>query len=326
MELIFLGTSAGAPTRERNVTGLALRRARDWFLFDCGEGTQHQLLRTSLAPSRLSTIFISHLHGDHVFGLFGLLGSRSIARIDAPIRLLGPPGLEAMVRAVLDGSRMHLKFELSIMELSEEGGVVFDDGDCVVEAVPVDHRVTCYAWCIREADRPGSLDVARARALGVPEGPAFGRLKAGEAVHAEDGSLVQPEQVLGPSDPGRRLIIAGDNRDPQRLLAQTGPTQLLVHEATFTEAVLREMPDDKGHSTAARVARAAAAVGVDTLMLTHFSARFSHRDGSIEALRAEARAHYGGRLFLAEDLEHYALARDGRVSRLSAGSGVPVER
>lgn len=314
MELVFLGTSAGAPTLERNVTGLALQRPREWFLFDCGEGTQHQLLRTSLAPGRLTRIFISHLHGDHVFGLFGLLGTRSMARIPGPIHLLGPAGLRALLHSVLEGSRMHLEFELEIEELPAGGGVVVDDGELRIEAVPVDHRVPCFAWMIHEADAPGTLNVERARALGVPEGPAMGRLKAGEAVTTPAGTQVFPAQVLGPPHPGRRLVIAGDNRDPEALLQRTGPTQLLVHEATFTEPVLAQMPDDKGHSTAARVARAAATAGVDNVVLTHFSARFSAHDGSVEAVRDEAREHYAGRLFLAEDLECYSLGRDGVLS------------
>ncbi len=307
MELTFLGTSAGAPTKERNVSGVALRDGGRWDLFDCGEATQHQLLHTPLSLARLERVFISHLHGDHCFGLFGLLGSRSMTGAEGrPLTVFGPTGLEAMVRTVLEASATHLTYPITFVEVGETGGRVVDDERGTIDALPLSHRVPSLAWSIVEADRPGVFDVETAMALGVAEGPDFGRLRRGETVEVPGGT-VRPEQVVGPPRTGRRIVIAGDNRDPDSLFGRTGAADLAVHEATFVEADLERLPDDRGHSTAARVATAAAAHKVRNLVLTHISPRH----GDTTALEAEARAQYAGGLHLAADFDVIELPRDG---------------
>jgi ribonuclease Z len=330
MELTFLGTSAGTPTRRRNVTGLALREGGAWDLFDCGEGTQQQLQRTSLSLARLRRVFISHLHGDHCFGLFGLLGTRAMEGARSALTVYGPAGLESMVRTVLNASDSHLNYEVEFVEVPEQGGRVLETPEGTIDAFPLVHRVTSFAWWMREADRPGAFDVDRATALGVTPGPAFGTLQRGEPVEV-DGRVVEPGEVMGAPRPGRSLVIAGDNSDPTGLLGRAPGAQLLVHEATFTEAVVESLGGDRGHSPAGRVGAAAEAAGVDNVILTHFSPRYAYPskdrggDGgasdetSIEAIAEEAAASYSGNLFLANDLDTYDLSVDGALTRLHDG-------
>jgi ribonuclease Z len=316
MELVFIGTSSATPTSRRNVTALAIRDGPTWDLFDCGEGTQHRIQETSLTLPRLRRIYISHLHGDHCFGLPGVLTSRSTSGTQTPLELYGPEGLETMVRTVLDISESHLTFPLVFPAVPATGGRVVEGPAGTVDAIPLVHRVASYAWWIHESDRPGTFDVEAALALGVPEGPMFSTLQAGESVTLGDGRIVDPAAVMGSPRPGRSLVVAGDNSDPARLVARTGPVQLLVHEATFTEEVLARLPDDRGHSTAARVAAAAESVGIDHLVLTHFSARFDDADG-VQDVGAEARRHYSGGLVLAEDFARYELTADGDLIALT---------
>ncbi len=316
MQLTFLGTSAGAPTKDRNVSGVALRRGSTWDLFDCGEATQHRVMSTPLSLAKLRRVFISHLHGDHCFGLFGLLGSRSMAGTKTPLHVYGPAGLEEMVTMVLETSDSHMVYPLEFHVVPETGERVVEDEHGTVDAIALDHRISSFGWHIQEADRPGEFDADRAVELGLTPGADFGRLRRGEAVEGSNG-LVDPAEVIGPIRPGRNLIIAGDNRDPQRLLDQTGSVQLLVHEATFTEEVVEHIGSDRGHSTGARVGRAAAEVDIGTVILTHFSPRYgpSGASGStVDDLAAEAKAEFDGWLYLAEDFATYDLDLDGHVT------------
>ena len=318
MELTFLGTSAGTPTRHRNVSALALREGGHWDLFDCGEGTQHQLQRASLSLARLRRVFISHLHGDHCFGLFGLLGSRAMDRVTSSLTIFGPEGLELMVRTVLDASASHLSFDLEFVEVPESGARVVEEHGATIDALPLVHRVTSFAWWIREAPRPGVFDLDRATLLGIPPGRAYGRLQEGEAVELDDGRRVQPGQVIGPERRGRSLVIAGDNSDPSGLLDLTDSVDLLVHEATFTQGAVDSLGSDRGHSPAGRVGSAAASAKVPNLVLTHFSPRYDYPpadNGSIEDIRAEASDGYSGRLFLANDFDVYSLSVGGELTR-----------
>jgi len=315
MELTFLGTSAGAPTADRNVSGLALRVDGHWDLFDCGEGTQHRLLQTPLSLPKLRRVFVSHLHGDHCFGLFGVLGSRSMDRSPTELSIFGPPGLRNMIDVVLDASSTYLTYPIEVHEIGAEGGRVIDDDDMTVDALPLTHRVMSFAWSMHERDRPGRFDVEAARAAGVPDGPLFGQLQRGDEVELADGRRVDPADLSGPPRRGRRIVVAGDNSAPVELLDRTDGADVLVHEATYTEPVLATLDEDYGHSTAARVAIAAQDSGVRNLILTHFSPRFGPSGSSaaltIDDVGAEARQHFDGGLHLANDLDRIAISHDG---------------
>lgn len=297
------------------MSAVAVRYGIGWDLFDCAEGTQHQLLPTSLSLPKLRRIFISHLHGDHCFGIFGLLGSRSMSGCTTPLTVYGPAGIEAMVRHVLEASDSRIGFPLEFHEVASEGERIVENSDEVIDAIALDHRIESFGWCIREAERAGEFFPDKAAELGVEPGPAYQRLRNGETVEGSAGP-VTPDQVVGPTRPGRSIIVAGDNRDPEKLLDTTGGVQLLVHESTFTEEALEHLGDDRGHSTAHRVAVAAEQHGIDHLLLTHFSPRYgpSGTGGqTVEALRVEAREAYSGNLDLAEDYASYTLTLDGEL-------------
>ena len=322
MELTFLGTSAGAPTKDRNVAGVALRIDGRWDLFDCGEATQHQLLRTQLSLFKLHRIFISHLHGDHCFGLFGLLASRSMDGAAPPLTVFGPPGLRAMIETVLSTSSTHLVSPVNIHEVDPAGERVIDADEMTIDAIPLTHRVTSMAWFVQEADRPGHFDVEAARSTGVPEGRLFGQLQRGQAVDLDDGRRVESREVTGPIRLGRRIVIAGDNSAPAALFERTGGADVVVHEATYTEPVLTALGNDHGHGTAARVAQAAQSSGVRNLVLTHFSPRYGHSNTStssgltVDDVRDEARQHFDGGLHLANDFDRIEVSHDGSTINL----------
>ncbi|MFT4542180.1 MAG: ribonuclease Z [Planctomycetota bacterium] len=319
MHFYFLGTSSGTPSRERNVTGLAMRFEQEstWSLFDCGEGTQHQLLQAPYSLPSLRRIFISHLHGDHTYGLFGLLSTRSMISGCEPIDVYGPHGIQELVLNTLRLSSSHLSYELNFHEVDPLGGLIMEQDWGRVDAFPLSHNVTSFAWKFSEFDTPGRFDAQRAREAGVPNGPLLGKLKAGETVTLPSGDQLSPVGLVGPPRAGRNVVIAGDNDDPASLLDRTGALDLFVHEATHTEAARAAAAKDIRHSTAARVAQAAED-RVRNLVLTHFSPRFTlavndDRPNSMKSVEDEARAHYKGELFLAQDHDAYRLNRDGAL-------------
>ncbi|WP_304163792.1 ribonuclease Z [Lonsdalea britannica] len=288
MELIFLGTSAGIPTKARNVASLALDlqgpRPAFW-LFDCGEGTQHQILHTRLSASKIEKIFITHLHGDHLFGLPGLLCSRSMAGCQAPLTLYGPAGLKTFIDNALSLSGSYLTYPMEVIEVTS--GPVCEDDHRVVTAYPMSHTLTCVGYRIEERPKPGALDVARLAKEGIRPGSWFQQLKRGESVTLEDGRTLNGTDYLGPSTPGRSLAIFGDTRPSEagRLLA--AGVDVMVHEATV-EANMADRASERGHSTTEQAATLAREAGAGRLIITHISARYGQEDS--ERLLAECRA------------------------------------
>lgn len=275
MELIFLGTSAGVPTRTRNVTAILLNlqhptQAGLW-LFDCGEGTQHQLLRTSFNPSKLDRIFITHLHGDHLFGLPGLLCSRSMAGNAQPLTIYGPKGIREFVETSLRLSGSWTDYPLIIEEVSE--GLVVDDGLRRVTAFALNHPVECYGYRIEEHDKAGALDAQALIALGITPGPLFQRLKSGETVTLPDGRIVHGEDFLAPAIPGKKLAIFGDTAPCPAALQLAQGVDMMVHEATL-EYAMEEKANSRGHSSTHQAAQLARDAGAGRLVITHVSSRY----------------------------------------------------
>ena len=275
MELFFLGTSAGVPTRTRNVTSILLdlqhpTRGGLW-MFDCGEGTQHQLLRTAAHPGKLDKIFITHLHGDHLFGLPGLLCSRSMAGNIQPLTIYGPPGIREFVETSLRISGSWTDYPLEIIEIKP--GVVFKDDAYTVTAAALNHPVECYGFRIEERDKPGALDGAALIAAGVPFGPLFQQLKRGESVTLEDGRTINGAEYLSPPRPGKKLAIFGDTAPCENALALAQGVDLLVHEATL-EVAMEEKANSRGHSSTHQAARLARDAQVKKLIVTHVSSRY----------------------------------------------------
>lgn len=289
MELIFLGTGAGRPLPGRNVTSIALRllSARGTFwLFDCGEGTQHQLMRTPLKLSRLERIFVTHLHGDHTFGLAGLISSRAFVGGSSPLSVYGPVGLRELIETNIELTQTRLEYELHIHEI-ERDGVLFEDDYCTVSVLPLDHRIACYGYRLEEKPGPGKLNTDKLAALGGAPGPMCADLKRGDEAVLPDGRIIRPEDVIGPSVPGRIVTILGDTSPCANAVALARGADVLVHEATF-DAALGDKALEYGHSTTKQAAETAAEAGARRLVMTHFSSRY--RDTDLQRLTDEARA------------------------------------
>jgi ribonuclease Z len=278
ISLFFGGTAGSVPSARRGLPALLLRAGGDRVLFDCGEGTQQQLLRSVGLPE-LDAIFLTHYHLDHWLGLLGVLKTFDLRARERPLTVYGPPGLRGLIETLRPLVVGRTGYALRLVELEPHEEVDF--GAYLVAAFPVDHRVAAYGYAIVEHDRPGRFDADAARALGVPEGPAFGRLQRGEEVAG-----VRPEQVVGPRRPGRRIVISGDTRPCQTTEVYAHGADLLVHEATFLEDE-RVRARETAHSTAAQAAAIARDAGVRLLALTHLSTRYFPRD-----VRDEARATF----------------------------------
>lgn len=272
MDLIFLGTSSGTPTRQRNVSGLALVEdtGKHWYLIDCGEGTQHQVLRTPLSLHDLRAIFITHVHGDHCYGLPGLLASAGMMGRRQPLHVIAPDGIEGWVRHSLSMSQSHLPYDLEFSRTESLGE--WHGPNVRVTATELSHRVPSYAYRFTEARPDPRLNTDRLKRHGVPAGPIWGQLARGHDVEYE-GRLLRSDDFLDFNRQPRRIVVAGDNVSPELLRAACDQAHALVHEATYTRAIVANGKTDYGHSTAASVASFAESVGLPHLLLTHFSAR-----------------------------------------------------
>lgn len=307
MRVTFLGTSSGAPTRSRNVSGLALQlpeQATLW-LFDCGEGTQHQILRSPLRLSHLERVFITHLHGDHLFGLPGLLASRAMQNGGStPVTLYGPSGLGEYIQASLDISRSRPGYPINVQIV--QPGIIYEEERFLVQCAPLNHRVECYGFAVIEKQLPGRFNVEKAKALGIPEGPLYGRLKAGEVIKLEDGRVIDGKTLVGPPRPGRKVVYCGDTTYTPRAVELAKDADLLIHEATYRSAEAEHARRGK-HSTAEMAARVALEANVRCLILTHFSARYETGTGLME-LWKEAQAVFPNTL-VAYDFFTYEVPR-----------------
>ncbi|SDS56063.1 RNAse Z [Halopseudomonas xinjiangensis] len=317
MDLLFLGTSSGTPTRSRNVSGLALTEetGKRWYLVDCGEATQHQLLRTPLSLHDLSAIFITHVHGDHCYGLPGLLASAGMSGRREPLEIMAPQGIKQWVDATLTMSRTHLPFDL-VFHATEQLGE-WRNSNLRAQAIELSHRVPSYGYCFTEARPDPRLDVEKLDREGVPRGHLWGRLARGHDVEFEGRALRSDDFLIFNRKP-RRIVVGGDNDTPELLNEVARSAQVLVHEATYTQEIAERGKADFGHSTACAVASFAESISVPNLVLTHFSARYQanpERSPSIADIHTEASGVYSGRLFLAEDFARYRLGRDGCLER-----------
>lgn len=302
MDLFFLGTGAGTPSRERNVTSIvfnAQHEAAECWLFDCGEGTQHQLIRSPVRLSKIQKMFVTHLHGDHIFGIPGFLTSRANQGAESAFQLFGPPGIRSFVETALQVSGAHLIYDLTIHEI--ETGIVFEDEFFRVSTLPLVHRIECFGFRIEEKDRPGRLMVDKLQQQGVPSGPLYGRLKQGESIHY-DGSEYHPEDYVGEQIRGRTVTILGDTRPCDAVLRLAQGADALVHEATFSEQ-LQDRAEKYFHSTAVSAATAAKKAGAGALIMTHLSARYQ---GNEQLLLDEARQIFPN-AFIAKDFWKYEL-------------------
>lgn len=278
LSLFFAGTAGSVPTPKRGLPAILLRAGGERILFDCGEGTQHQLLRSGGLPD-LDAIFITHLHLDHWLGLPGMIKSFDMRDRDSQLEIFGPPGFMAVFQQVIRPIIGRTRYRLDVGDLDPHEEIGYDG--FVIQGFPVKHRVEAFGYAMIEDDRPGRFDAQRATELGVTPGPDFGRLQRGETV---DG--VTPDQVMGEDRPGRRIVYSGDTMPCQTTEVYAAGADVLIHEATFLEDE-RARARETGHSTAAQAARLALDAKVKLLALTHLSTRYFPRE-----IRDEARATF----------------------------------
>jgi ribonuclease Z len=283
LSLTFLGTGAATPTVDRNVAGLAVHREGETILFDCGEGSQRQMMRYGVGFT-FAEIFFTHYHADHLLGVTGLLRTLGLMDRTAPVTLYGPRGAERVLGAAISLGIERNKFPIEIREIRAGDRLTRPDYDIVV--FETEHRADTVGFALAEHVRLGRFHPERARELGIPEGPLWGRLHHGEAITLDDGRVIRPEDLVGAPRHGRTVVYSGDTRPHLPLIEAARGADLLVHEATFGGDEL-ERARETGHSTAAEAARVAAEAGVRRLVLTHISPRYG-RDAA--ELLAEARA------------------------------------
>ena len=313
--VIPLGTAAALPTAERHLSALALERKGRVLLFDCGEGTQYRLLHADLARVRVDAIFITHLHGDHCYGLPGLLSTLGLQQRRAPVTLVLPPGGRAMLTATPGADPEGFPFPLRVREVGVDLShtVVYETEEAVVTARPLAHRGFAMGFRFEEHERPGRFEPEQARALGVSEGPAYGRLQNGTPVTTADGTTVEPAQVTGPPRPGISVAYVTDTRPCDGGRALAADADLLYHDATFADDH-QARARKTGHSTARQAATVAHDAGARRLLLGHVSARYADP----APLRQQARAVFPG-AEVAEELRRYVLDPRDKEPKSSAG-------
>lgn len=303
-ELTFIGTGSATPTGERWLPGVLVKIRGDFILLDCGEGVQYRILKTGLKVNRLAAILVAHLHGDHLYGLPGLLESLGMWGKTSPLKVLGPAGIEEFIEhAVLSDN---LGYELNV-ETLKPGVVVSGNGYDVI-AFPVKHIVNSFAFVILEHDLPGKFNEEKARELGIPAGPIRRQLLAGKKVKLHTGRLIEPSEVVGPPRRGLKIVYSGDTMPCAELVEASSKADVIIHEATFLSRN-RVEAYVSGHSTALEAAYTASAAKAKMLILQHFSNRY--RD--LDLLLQEARQVFE-ETYLSRDLLKVIIKRQGEES------------
>ena len=297
MRLTFLGTGGGVPSLKRGLPSIAINFSGELILFDCGESTQRQMMKAGVGFKRKLIIFLTHLHGDHVLGLPGLLYTLSMLDRKDPVKIIGPKGTIEFVKSLLSLKTGKIRFDVYVGEASE--GLVYESKEYVIEAVEADHTVPALAYRLREKDRPGKMKVEYLESIGLPRGPLWGKLQRGEEIEFK-GRIIRPEEAMGPPRPGRKIVYTGDTRPSQRIIEFARDADVLIHDATLGPEFEEEAAEE-GHSTVNQAAEVALKAGVKRLYLFHISPRYEGRE---DTLLLEARKIFP-ESYLAEDLLKY---------------------
>ncbi|SDX90578.1 ribonuclease Z [Halopenitus persicus] len=295
LRVTFLGTGGAVPTTERAPSAVLCNREGDRLLFDCGEGAQRQMMRFGTGFT-VDHVFVSHLHGDHVLGLPGLVQTMDFNDRDEPLAIHCPPNAKRHLHDLVHAAGHDPGFQVRINEVAP-GTAALEADEYAVRAFETSHRTRSQGYVLAEEDRPGRFDRPKAEELGVPVGPKFGELHAGNPVELEDGTVVRPEQVVGPPRPGRRIVYTADTRPQERTVEVARDADLLIHDATFADD-MADRARKTAHSTGREAAGIADRADAARLALIHISSRYA---GDASAIEREAREAFPGECFVPGD-------------------------
>jgi ribonuclease Z len=272
LRVIFLGTAGSVPTPKRSLPAILIQRKGEQLMFDCGEGVQRQMMKAKTGFHKKMRIFVSHMHGDHVLGLPGLLQTMALLDREKKLEIYGPSGIKRFIEAIKETVQFVLTFPVEIHEI-EEAGVVCEEEEYAVKAAWANHVIPSLAYALVEKPRPGRFYPEKAEALGVPEGPLWSKLQHEHKVKLPDGRVIEPEQVVGPPRPGRKIVYTGDTRPFKGFAKFAADADLLIHDGTLDDELAERAAED-GHSTPSQAAENAEKAKVKQLILTHISARY----------------------------------------------------
>ncbi len=273
MRVTFLGTAGSVPTPERSLPAVLIKRQNEQLMFDCGEGIQRQMIKAKVGFHKKTKIFISHMHGDHVLGLPGLLQTMALMDRQKKIEIFGPEGTKQFLECVRETLQFGLTFPIEIHEVCD-AGVACEEKDYVVEAAKSNHVVPSLAYAFVEKPRPGKFYPEKARSLGVPEGELWSKLQHGDKIKLPNGRVISPEEIMGLPRQGRKIVYTGDTRPFKGFARFAANANLVIHDATFDDA-LSEKAGVDGHSTPSQAAQQAKKAKAKKLILTHISARYA---------------------------------------------------
>lgn len=316
LQFTFLGTSSGVPSLTRNVSGLAVRHSKnkDWILIDAGEGTQHRIQQTALTLQNLKAICITHVHGDHCYGLLGLLASAGMNGRKDPLILIAPQEIQAWLASSMQLTELYLPYDISFIDVSTLKTHVQINSELSISAHALHHRVASYAFAIEVIQQQKKLNVDALNAIALPKGKLWGDLQQGQNIEWK-GEVLQSQDFVEISTQQVKVIVSGDNDQPELLHQACENAALLIHESTYTQETLEKVGASPMHSSAKMVAEFAESVKLPNLMLTHFSPRY-HDEKGIALLEQEAKQFYTGQLFMAEDLKVFELDALGQIKAI----------
>jgi ribonuclease Z len=285
LEVVFLGTAGSIPTIARSLPAIMIRRKGEFILFDCGENAQRQMINARLGFNKKMKVFVTHMHGDHILGLPGLIQTMSLLDRTKALEIYGPRGLEAFIEAIEEHVQFALKFPIEVVEIRDRG-IVYSHKEYEIFAEWADHSIPAFAYSFVEKPRPGKFYPEKAEALCIPEGLLWSKLQQRLAVKLSNGRVVEPEEVVGPPRPGRKIVYTGDSRYSRVLVKFSMEADLLIHDCTFDDGLIERAKED-GHSTPSQAVKTAKKANVKRLILTHISARYRTPDLLFEQARKD---------------------------------------
>lgn len=272
IRVVFLGTSGSVPTLKRSLPSMVIQCPKEIWMFDCGENTQRQMMKAKVSFHKKLKVFLTHLHGDHVLGLPGVLQTMALMDRKEPVTVYGPPGIKDFLFCTKETLNFGLTFQVEISEILSEG-ILFENKEYSVVAVKSDHAIDSYCYAFVEKPRPGKFYPQKTQSLGVPKGELWSKLQGGQEITLEDGKVVKPQDVMGPMRAGRKIVYTGDTRPFEEFAKFAADADIIVHESTFDDSLTEKAALD-GHSTPSQAASQAKLAGAKQLILTHISARY----------------------------------------------------